>query len=372
MTSPPESWPEAGENGSGTALRTPRLDLFAWLAAAFGSSVVGIPLTQVALAARAPLLVRRAGLRGLEAWVARRGPLLACVPTGPLLVLAVVVVGTPAQPWGAVAAVAAAVAAAGIALLGRHATRLEAPDRRWIGALTTAALRVGAATWLSLALSAFAQDRQLGALPVDVTDRAVGLLALGIGDLLLSAVAAALAVSALRAAVPLRRPAPPVPPVKVEWPRILDELDFDVDVMSTGALARGTISGFDVQVDVLEVDASVRLTVRVATGAPALGDLTITARGDQDADVALADPILSRMVRVSGVTPAEAADLLGDAHEPLFAVLHGHPAARVGGGSVTAIAEPEGRPPNLADLDKAFRDATALARHLVQRVGGVT
>jgi hypothetical protein len=175
-------------------------------------------------------------------------------------------------------------------------------------------------------------------------------------------------VSALRSAVPLRlAPAVAAPRAPLDWAGILGDLGFEVTEMDGGVLARGRERGLAVAIDILQARQPQRLTVRVSTAAPALSTLVITARGDQDADVALSDPILARMIRVSGVTPARAAALLEDAHEPLFAVLHGHEDARVGGGDVAAVVDGEGGPLALTDLDRALGDATALARHLITR-----
>jgi hypothetical protein len=192
-------------------------------------------------------------------------------------------------------------------------------------------------------------------------------------DLGLGALAATSIVTLVRSAGALRLPSEAAFEHAKErwWARLDGDPAFQTDRNAGGFLAVGEVDGHPVVVDVLTTAEPTRMTVRVTLAEhPLLAALEVVGRGDEDADVPLPDPILQRMVRVSGVTAEQAEDLLGGLHEPLFEVLRAHEDSRVGGGCVVAVGEAEPTDPDALDLDAVLLPALALAAALEARAAG--
>lgn len=372
-------WVEAGDRRDGKTLRTPRLDLWSWLAAAVGSTLTCIPFVQLALLARIPLVFSPQSERPKRSpgrLLALVGGIAALVPIGaPLVAMAA---DHPARlPWAALGVGLAVLATAGHAALGRHLHLLEAgsvPRIAWAVALSGARIPVALALlWLQqtpIPEVASADD----ALPAGL----IWLAGLAWLDLGLGALAATSVVTLVRGAGWIRLP----PPSEFEtaeqrwWQRLDNDPTLTAERNAGGFLARGEIDGFNVAVDVLTSVTPTRLTVRVSLPPdPVLAALEVVGRGEEDADVSLPDPILQRMIRVSGVSAADAAMLLEGQHEPLFEVLRAHEDSRVGGGCVIAVGDAVETDPDALGVDAvlqpALRLAAALAAQTSQDTGSI-
>ena len=75
-------------------------------------------------------------------------------------------------------------------------------------------------------------------------------------------------------------------------------------------------------------------------------------------------PAVAQREQTVGVSAETARALLGDAHEELFAVVHRHEDARVGGGCVVAAADLYAADAQPTRVEDVLADALALAKHL--------
>ncbi|MEC7948867.1 MAG: hypothetical protein VX265_14965 [Myxococcota bacterium] len=367
----PSRWVEAGDRRDGTTLRTPRLDRWSWLAAAVGSTLTCIPLVQLALLARVPLVfaAARGNARpgGLERASALIGSFSALVPVGaPLVAMAPDHPGR--VPWAILGVLLAALSTLGHGALGRRLRRLGSgtPIRRSVALLLSAGR-------IPIAGVMLAQQH----VPLDIISPGAPLpsglvLLAGLAwlDLGLGALAAASVVTLVRKDGALRLPGPSVVEQTArQWgQRLVADRRFSVDRHERGFLARGEVGGLHVAVDAHTASDDARLTVRVTLpGPPSLATIIVAARGDHAADVPLPDPILHDMIRVSGVTAKEAAALLGGLHEPLFEVLHAHEESRISGGCVVAVGEVVPTDPSALTVDAVMGPAILLAQALVQQ-----
>ena len=370
-------WVEAGDRRDGQALRTPRLDLWSWAAAALGSTLTCLPFVQLAMLARIPLVFAAAGGgragRAPGYRLALLGGVAALVPIGaPLVALAA---AHPARvPWAAVGVALAALATAGHVALGRHLGLRGAGTPRGRGAaIALSATRIPVACML---LIGELSPPTPPAAPADTLAPGLALLvALAWVDLGLGALAATGVVTHVRQAGALRLP--PASAFESAEQRWWQRLDADPALTAQrnagGFLAQGTLDGFAVAIDVLTSAEPTRMTARITLpDHPDLARLQVVGRGEEDADVPLPDPILQRMVRVSGVAPAVAARLLDGQHGPLFDVLRAHEDSRVGGGCVIAVGEAVETDPDALTVDAVLLPALRLARALVAQANQET
>lgn len=366
-------WVEAGDRRDGKTLRTPRLDLWSWLAAAVGSTLTCIPFVQLALLARIPLACSPRSGSSTSRRIALLGGVAALIPIGaPLVAMAAT---HPARvSWAAVGVGLAALSTLGHAALGRHLRRLDVGTAARRGlAVALSAARVPVA--IGLLAQELAHAPELvppeGALPNGL----VLLAGLAWLDLGLGALAATSIVTLVRGAGSLRLP--PASAFESAEQRCWQRLDRDPALTAErhagGFLARGTIGGFPVAIDVLTVAEPTRMTVRVTLpDHPDLDKLEVVGRGEEDADVPLSDPILQHMVRVSGVSAETAAALLEGLHEPLFEVLRAHEDSRVGGGCVVGVGDAIETDPDALEVDALLLPSIRLAAALVAQTSRET
>lgn len=362
-------WVEAGDRRDGQTVRTPRLDLWSWSAAAVGSTLTCIPFVQLALLARVPLVFspEREGPppHALERGVALAGAAAALIPIGaPLVAL---LHSSPVRvPWAWAGVGLTLLATGGHVALARHLGRrgIGSAARRWTAVALSAARLPVALKLGSLAVpSATATFPPDGSLPPSV----VALAGFSWLDLGLGALAATAMVTLIRSAGTLRLPAAPAFAAAEDawWHRLEGDPALTTERHDGGFLARGELDGHRVVVDVMTTAQPTRVTVRVSLpDHPELAALQVVGRGEEDADVPLPDPILQRMVRVSGVSAEVAAELLDGLHEPLFEVLRAHEDSRVGGGCVVAVGEAVETDPAALVVDAVLQPALRLAAAL--------
>lgn len=368
-------WVEAGDRRDGVTLRTPRLDVWSWGFAAVGSTLTCIPFVQLALLARIPLLFdAEAEAPRPSPWarrVALLGGIAALVPIGAPLVATAD--PHPMRPiWPLIGIGLALVSTLGHAALAGQLSRLDAGSavRRW-SAVALSAVRLPVA----LGLLSLALAPAVGPIPAEdaLPKPTLALAALTWLDLGLGALAATSIVTLVRSAGSLRLPsAAAFEDAKERWWRRLDgDPDFQADRNAGGFIAVGAVNGRPVAIDVLTTAEPTRMTVRVTLpDDPRLAALKVVGRGDEEADVPLPDPILQRMLRVSGVSAEDAADLLADLHKPLFEVLRAHEDSRIGGGCVVSVAEAEPTDADALSVDAVLGPAMALAEALAEAALG--
>jgi len=374
-------WLEAGDRGDGTGLRTPALDAWSWVAMGAASSAVCVPFVQLAMLARIPLLFQRrlpgaTHPRGGGGTLALLGAAAALVPVGaPLVALSPDDPDRVAWAWTGVALVLAALT--GHAAVSLRLSRLEAGTRarRLAGPLLTVARAPLALCMLAMAR---APDASLPiAIPLftRVTPEASTLAVLSWLDLALGAAAAVAVVTLLRGEARVRLPGGVDARQVVErWQdRLGPDADIETQTYAGGIISRGTVGGRTVAVDLTTTRGAVRAIARVTLPThPLLVALRVVGRGEEPPDIALADPILQRMVRVSGVSEEDASALIGDLHGPLFDVLHAHEDSRIGGGCVVAVAEPDPRDPRAFSVEAVLGPALILAEALVRAASGIS
>ena len=369
----PSGWQEAGDRSDGTGLRTPALDAWSWGAMGAASSAVCVPFVQLAMLARVPLLFRQrlpgTHQPGGGGTLAFLGAVAALVPIGaPLVALSTDDPDRVRWAWTGVALVVATLV--GHAEISLRLSRLETGTRarRIAGPLLTVS-RVPVA--LCMLAMARAPDAPLPvAIPLftRVTPAASTLAVLSWLDLALGAAAAVAVVTLLRQESGVRRPSDvDLGQVLERWQdRMGPDADVETQSYAGGTISRGTVSGRIVAVD-LTATPHVRAVARVTLPThPLLDALRVVGRGEEPADVPLHDPILQRMVRVSGVSEEDASALLGDLHGPLFDVLRAHEDSRVGGGCVVAVAEPDPSDPGAFSVEAVLGPALLLADALTE------
>jgi hypothetical protein len=355
----PDRWVEPGASRDGKRLLAPRLDTLVWTGLALVTAPLCIPFVPIALLARVPLLfadVRNARPdarpRPGERTLALLGAVSLCVPAG-WLVLAASSQQMTLQPVGGVLILLAVTALVGLIATTRHARRLAqlpATLTRWRLALLFAAVRLVGLPILLL---------------LEPTVEVLTIAAWGDGAL--ASLAAAMGVSALRigGATGRGRAEAFGPGNAAWWTGLEDSYGLFAKTHVGGFVSKGTIDEYEVVVDVLTTSSPPRLTVRVTLKTAAkLMDLEVQARGDGETGIPMGDPIMDRLARVEGVSAETARALLGEAHEELFAVVHRHEDARVGGGCVVAAADLYASDAEPTRVEEVVADALALAKHL--------
>ena len=370
----PFRWREAGDRSDGTGLRTPSLDAWSWVAMGAASSAVCVPFVQLAMLARVPLLFRQrlpgTHQPGGGGTLALLGAVAALVPIGaPLVALSTDDPDRVTWAWTGVALVIAALV--GHAEISLRLSRLETGTRarRMAGPLLTVARAPVALCMLAIACAPDAPVPIAIPLFTRVTPAESTLAVLSWLDVALGAAAAVAVVTLLRTESAVRRPVGVDPGLVLgRWRSQLGpDSDVETQTYAGGTISRGTVGGRNVAVDLTAAPGGVRAIARVTLPPhPLLTALRVIGRGEEPADVPLADPILQRMVRVSGVSEEAAGAILGHLHGPLFDVLRAHEDSRVGGGCVVAVAEPDPDDPGAFSVEAVLGPALLLANALAE------
>ena len=369
----PSRWPEAGDRGDGTGLRTPGLDGWSWIAAGAASSAVCIPLVQIAMLARVPLLfqqpVPQTGSRGGGA-IATIGSVAALVPIGaPLVALAGNDPDRITWAWVGLGLVVAAVLAHAEVSLRLRRLQVGTRARRWAGTLLSTARIPGA---LLLVQQALQPDAPL---PITLhvfdglTPSVATVIALAWIDIALGAAAAVGVVTLLRRERSARLPDKPhLRDIIAQWRSAIEARHMlQTRAYEGGSFSRGEIRGRPVDIHITEGLEGARILVRITLPEhPLLDALEVVGRGDEETEVPLPDPILQQMIRVSGVSAEDAIALLGDLHGPLFDVLRSHEDSRVGGGCVIHVADTNVADATASAVDAVLEPALALAEALAE------
>jgi hypothetical protein len=164
-------------------------------------------------------------------------------------------------------------------------------------------------------------------------------------------------------------------PRLTRWRRALQEQHgLTVQPSHTGFTTDGRLSGLPATlwVDLSRHPASGELVVHLPALAATHPRLQIRARAtDEPAGVALTDPILSRLVRIRGVSAAVANALVADLHDALLDVVQGLPGSALRAGRLVVPLELRpGEPEAGVDLDDAIARVTELAAALEDRAAG--
>lgn len=164
-------------------------------------------------------------------------------------------------------------------------------------------------------------------------------------------------------------------PRLTRWRRSLqDDHGLMVRPSHAGFTTEGRLGGLPATlwVDLSRHPASGELVLHLPAIAATHPRLQIRARvPDEPAGVALADPILSRLVRVRGVSGAVATGLVADLHDELLDVIQGLPGSALQAGRLVVPLELRpGEPTQGLDLDDALARVTELGLALEGRVAG--
>jgi hypothetical protein len=191
-------------------------------------------------------------------------------------------------------------------------------------------------------------------------------------SLLLGLAGFAQLLGAGRAVGRLDAPAPDATtPRLTRWRTALVDAGLRLEATPAGFCAEGFARGLPVQVvlDTSRAPAPGTLTVLLPALAATHPRLRITARDPgEPAGVALADPILARLVRLRGVSAATAGALVADLHDALLDVVQGLPGAALSEGRLTVpLALQPGAESAGVDLDDALERCLVLAEALEAR-----
>jgi hypothetical protein len=166
-------------------------------------------------------------------------------------------------------------------------------------------------------------------------------------------------------------------PRLTRWLRALQEphgLDVVFQDAHAGFTAEGRLDGLPATlwVDLSRHPASGELVVHMPAFAASHPRLLIRARdAGEPPGVPLADAILSRLIRVRGVSPAVANALVADLHDPLLDVVQGLPGSALRAGRlVVPLTLRPGEPQAGVDLDDAIMRAVGLSSILEARAAG--